>query len=569
MIDEGKTSIQLASLAINQALAQPEKGLREDFTDFELLASGEPVTDCADAGVLAFGSEAALELAEEGRDVILLRKDIFGQGDLAVNHPRVRGIVRVDGHTTSHEAVSAVAYLIKTRDARGAPLILVREEGAVLNPESIVSSFIGKNVFLDGERGILGYTDSSGFLEDRRLKNRLYVDWEYLKEQFNAGAYENCDYPDLLDVHYEWELELESYTEMEKQLCTGVKISEIRLLHTFDTWLRCFRNGDRIKAMRLKEVRAEDFEPGPPLAYHGNDLPGEVRKIISTLKLSTTWWTHWIHEILVKKALSRGETENDVIRDINLKNRTMSLLSNFAKEGFHLMKTPGCSFLVFASNFEYQQNLDSVQVGPSALDYMEKDLLAQRFMHYLESVDEPLGRRIRVINGEPPLGQGHARIVSVGLAAPEADFALMCRYLRIFLDRRTTERPADVASLVPETGFVELYQIDPFFASRPEFRLTRQLRDQSAARELFLSFGDCSFGEYDGKIYGKEEYDSLNVEVDRFQGHLQKKGAAMELRPWNFEVDPFRRHSLIAATGVRFSEGLLGRVIEELKDFLG
>jgi pyruvate,orthophosphate dikinase len=208
MIDEGKTSIQLASLAINQALAQPEKGLKEGFTDFEPLAFGEPVTDCADAGVLVFGSQEALEIAESGQDVILLRKSTFGKGDLAVNHPRVRGIIRVDGHTTSHEAVSAVAYgkpyLIKTRDVNGRPLVLTGEGGARLNPESLVSSFIGKNVFLDGERGLLGCANCSGFLEDRRLRKKLYVDWEFLREQFEAGAYENCDYLELLDVHYEW-----------------------------------------------------------------------------------------------------------------------------------------------------------------------------------------------------------------------------------------------------------------------------------------------------------------------------------------------------------------------------
>ncbi|MGC8492564.1 MAG: PEP/pyruvate-binding domain-containing protein [Syntrophobacteraceae bacterium] len=572
MIDEGKTTIQLASMAINQALAQPEKALREDFTDFEVLARGEPVSDCADTGVLVFGSEAALELAERGESVILLRKHLFGKGDLAVNHPLVRGIVRVDGHTTSHEAVSAVAYgkpyLIKTRDAQGKPLTLSGEEGAVLNPESLLSSYIGKTVFLDGERGILGYAPSTDCLEDKRFRKKLYVDWEYLKEQFDAAAYENCDYPELLDVHYELELELESYTAMEKDLAAGTEVRRIRLLHAFDTWLRCFRQADRIKAMRLKDVRAEDFEPGVPLAYHGDDLPGEVRKIISTLLLSTTWWTHWIHEILVKKAAARGETENDVIRDINLKNRTMSLLADFEKEGFHLMKTPGVRFLVLASNFEYEQNLDRLSVGPTTLDYMEKDLLAQRFVEYLRSVDKPLGARVRIINGEPPLGQGHARIVSVGLAAPEADFALMCRYLRAFLDNQAPNRSDNALSLVPETGFVELYRIDPFFISRPEFRVTRHTSDRDASRELFLSFGDCSFGEYDGKIYGKEDYDRLNARVDQFQEHLKNQGASIDLRPWNFEIDPYRRHSLIAAAGVRFPEGAFGQVLEELRKYL-
>jgi hypothetical protein len=571
MLDEEKTTIQLASMAINQALAQPEKVLREDFSDFRVLAAGEPITDSADAGILAFGSKAALELAARGEKVILLRKSTFGAGDLAVNHPLVRGIVRVDGHTTSHEAVSAVAYgkpyLIKTQDIDGKPLLLFGEEETMLNPDSIVSSFIGKKVFLDGEKGILGHTCSLDFLEDRRIRKKLYVDWEYLKEQFDAGGYKNTGYPELIDVHYEWEMELESYRTMEFKLTAEREVSRVELLHAFDTWLRCFRPADRVKAMRLKEVRAGDFELGPPLVYHGDDLRGEVLKIISTLMLSTTWWTHWIHEMLVEKARARGETENDVIRDINLKNRSMSLLSEFEKEGFHLMKTPGFSFLVLASNFEYEQDLGSPRVGPGALNYMEKDLLAQRFVEYLKDVNEPLGERVRIISGEPPLGQGHARIVSIGLAVPEVDFTMVCRYLRAFLDS-TQNRPADALGLVPETGFIELYRIDPFFASHPEFKVTRQVKGEESARELFISFGDCSFGEFDGQFYGKAEYENLNLKVDRFQGHLRKKAIDLPLRPWHFEIDPYRRHSLIAATGIRFSQSLLGRMIGELKEFL-
>lgn len=572
MLDEGKTTIQLASMAINQALAQPEKALREDFTGYQVLAAGEPITDSADTGILAFGSEAALELAARGENVILLRRRNFGAGDLAVNHPLIRGIVRVDGHTTSHEAVSAVAYgkpyLIKTRDIDGKPLLLSGDDETVLNPESIVCSFIGKKVFLDGEKGILGYTCSSDFLEDRRVRKKLYVDWEYLKEQFNAGGYGNCGYPELIDVHYEWEMELENYRAMELRLEGGRDVAKIELLHAFDTWLRCHRPSDRVKAMRLKEVEADYFELGPPLAYHGNDLPGEVLKIISTLMLSTTWWTHWIHEMLVEKARARGDTENDVIRDINLKNRTMSLLSEFENEGFHLMKTNGSSFLVLASNFEYEQDLDSPHVGPGTLNYMEKDLLAQRFVEYLQSVNEPLGKLVRIISGEPPLGQGHARIISIGLAVPEADFALVCRYLRTFLDHGQKLPTADPLTLVPETGFIELYQIDPFFASYPEFKITGQIDREDSAGDLFLSFGDCSFGEFEGRFYGKDEYDSLNQKVDRFQCHLNKKKVPIPLRPWHFEIDPYRRHSLIAATGVRFSQGLLGQVLEELREFL-
>ncbi|MFZ2446983.1 MAG: PEP/pyruvate-binding domain-containing protein [Syntrophobacteraceae bacterium] len=571
-IDEGKTTIQLASMVINQALAQPEKVLREDFTDYSVLASGQPITDSADSGAMVFGTEAALELAERGEDVILLRARPYGEIDLAVNHPRVRGIIRVDGHTTGHEAVSAVAYrkpyLINVRDAKGRPLLITKGDEVTLNPESSIYPHMGKRVFVDGERGILGRTDASDFLEDRRVRKKLYVDWEYLREQFESSGYPTATYTELIDFHYEWELELDSCREMECKIAAGLDVPVEELLHTFDTWLRCFRPGDRIKAMRLKEVRADDFDLGPPLTYSGKNLSREVLKIIRTLMLSTTWWTHWIHEILVAKARERGETENDVIRDINLKNRTMSLLREFEKEGFHLMKAPDFSYLIFASNFEYEEDPDRLQIGPGALNYKEKELLARQFMRYLNSVNQPLANRLRIIQGEPPMGQGHARIVSIGLAIPEGDFALVCRYLRVFLDQCRDGCSLDLTSMVPETGFVELYQIDPFFAPYPDFRVTREFYGSDAGGDFFVSFGGCSFGEFEGAIFGKQDYDRLTSRVKEFALHYKKRKLEQVFRPWHFEIDPFRRHSLIAAVGIRFNGKLFSQVLEELKKFL-
>jgi hypothetical protein len=559
-------------MVINQALAQPEKVLREGFTDYKVLAAGEPITDSADSGVLVFGSDAAVKLASSGEDVILLRRRPYGESDLAINHPRIRGIIRTDGHSTNHEAVSAVAYgkpyLIKTRDVSGKPLLLARGDEMELNPESMVSLFLGKRVFVDGGSGIVGHTVASDFLEDGRSRKKLYVDWEYLKEQFHAQAYGNSDYQNLIDLHYEWELELDSYTEMGRKLAAGKEVTRIELLHAFDTWLRCFGPADRIKAMRLKEVQVEDFDLGPPLVYRGSNLEGEVLKVLSTLMLSTTWWTHWIHEILVEKARARGDTENDVIRDINLKNRTMSLLADFEKEGFHLMKTPGFSFLVLASNFEYEQDLDRLDVGPDTLNFNEKNRLAHHFVEYLHTVDEPLGKVVRIITGEPPMGQGHARIVSIGIEVPEEEFALVCRYLRAFLDQDRRGGRVNVLELLPETGFADLYQIDPFFASYPELRAGWGPEGSDSDREVILSFGDCSFGEYEGQIYGKEDYDRLNYLVNRFQSFLNERGGGVTLRPWHFEVDPFRRHSLIAAIGAILPQSQFSRALGELREFL-
>ncbi len=162
LVDESKTNIQIASLIINTALEQPEKVLRDGFTSYQVLARGEPITDSADTGVLAFGTEDALALAREGQDVILLRRRPYGEIDLAVNHPRIRGIIRYDGNTTGHEAVSAVAYskpyLINLRGADEEPLISWVGEDPQLNPASLIAAFIGKTVFVDGERGILGFT---------------------------------------------------------------------------------------------------------------------------------------------------------------------------------------------------------------------------------------------------------------------------------------------------------------------------------------------------------------------------------------------------------------------------
>ena len=72
--------------------------------------------------------------------------------------------------------------------------------------------------------------------------------------------------------------------------------------------------------------------------------------------------------------------------------------------------------------------------------------------------------------------------------------------------------------------------------------------------ELFISFGDCCFGEFEGQYYGKGEYDKLNLKVDRFQAHLRKRAVALQLRPWHFEIDPYpasfphsrNRHKVLA-----------------------
>ena len=148
LVDEGKTTIQMASLIINTALEQPEKMLREGFKAFEVLAVGEPITDTADYGIFAFGTEEALELARQGRPVIMLRKRPYGETDLAVNHPNVRGIIRCDGNVTGHEAVSAVAYskpyLINVTDVHGRPLILVDEDRIDLNPECALANYMGR-----------------------------------------------------------------------------------------------------------------------------------------------------------------------------------------------------------------------------------------------------------------------------------------------------------------------------------------------------------------------------------------------------------------------------------------
>lgn len=571
-VDEGKTNIQLASMIINKALEQPEKVLREDFSDYIVLGRGEPITDSADSGILVFGTEAALELANEGQEVILLRRRPYGESDVAVNHPKVRGIIRFDGNTTGHEAVSATAYskpyLINVVDAQGEHLILVHEEQIVLNPESLVSRYMGKRVFVDGERGILGFTSASDFLEDRRGRKKLYVDWEYLREQFDAAGYGDYDYDRLLDLHYEWELELEKYQNLEKKIRDRNGASADALSSAFETYLSYVPVRDRERVLRLKDVRVEDFDFGPPLRYRSHRLEAEVLKILRTLMLCTTWRTHWLHELMVLKARERGETENDVIRDIFLKNRTMSLVRDFKDEGFHVMKVSNYYHLILASNFEYTQDPDKIQMGPDTLNYAEKEVFARQFMTYLKQVNPDLHRRVRVIQGEPPLGQGHARIISIGLSIPHSDFDLVCRYLRTFLEQCRHGCPMDLSGSIPPAGFIELYQLDPYFAPFPELRVTREFTGSEHEDDLFLAFGRCSFGEFDGGVYGQKEYDHLTAMVKRFESFLGKTGRKLPVRPWHFEVDPFRRHSLIAAVGIRLDAQYFCDVLDELKRFL-
>ena len=573
LVDEGKTNIQQASMIINKALEQPEKVLKEDLTDYILLARGEPITESADAGILTLGTEAALELANMGKKVILLRRRPYGENDVAVNHPRVRGIVRCDGNTTGHEAVSAVAYskpyLINLVDAQGQPVILTGEEQGAVNPHSIVSQYLGKRVFVDGERGILGYTEVTDCLEDRTGRKKLYVDWICLRKQFDSAGYQECDYDTLLDLHYQWELELESYQSLEKKLKNGdPDVSEKELLQAMKTYLHYIPKRDCDRTLRLKEVQVEEFQFSPTIVYRGPNLGAEVLKILKALMLCTTWCTHWLHEIMVFQARARGENENDVIRDIFLKNRTMSLMKEFEDEGFHVMRAPDCYHLILASNFEYGQDLDKVQIGPETLNYAEKEALARRFMTYLQDVAPPFSERVRVVQGEPPLGQGHARIISIGLSVPHAELNLLCRYLRAFLDESRDEGERDILSLVPQGEFIELYNIDPFFAPFPDFEISQEKVGMEATGDCFIIFGRCSFGEFDGLVYGKDDYERLMDRVREFEAYLREKGRSGLIRPWQFEVDPYRRHSVIAAGGIRFPRESAADVIHALKSFV-
>jgi len=271
---------------------------------------------------------------------------------------------------------------------------------------------------------------------------------------------------------------------------------------------------------------------------------------------------------MVIEARRRGETENDVIRDIFLKNRTMSLVHGFEEEGFHLMQVPDHYFLILASNFEYGQDLDKVDIGPEVLNYTEKENLARQFVSFLEGVNPEIYRKVRIIQGEPPLGEGHARIISIGLSIPNGDFDLVCRYLRSFLDKRQGSDLAELQNRIPVNDFIELYQLDPFFARYPDFRISRRSGDTQTDVDYFLTFGGCSFGEFDGQLYGQEGYDQLMSEVRRFEGHLKTRGKDIPIRPWQFEVDPYRRHSVIAAVGIRFGKNEFGDIMESLKEFL-
>jgi len=572
-VDEGKTIIQRASMIINKALEQKEKVLKDGFHDYQILAHGEPITDSADKGILAFGTEEALVLAGQGKDVILFRKRPYGETDVAVNHPRVRGIVRCDGNTTGHEAVSAVAYskpyVINLMDIKGKPLIISQNGKLAVNPASLLYNYIGKQVFVDCERGILAYSEASDFLEDRKSRKKLYVDWEFVREQFEQENYQEMDYESLLGLHHRWELELSRYQWLEKHLREkDTSISREELLETFGTYLYYLPERDRERALRLKEVNVEDFDFDPPLVYRGRDLSKEVLKVLRTLMLCTTWRTHWVHELMVIEARRRGETENDVIRDIFLKNRTMSLVHGFEEEGFHLMQVPDHYFLILASNFEYGQDLDKVDIGPEVLNYTEKENLARQFVSFLEGVNPEIYRKVRIIQGEPPLGEGHARIISIGLSIPNGDFDLVCRYLRSFLDKRQGSDLAELQNRIPVNDFIELYQLDPFFARYPDFRISRRSGDTQTDVDYFLTFGGCSFGEFDGQLYGQEGYDQLMSEVRRFEGHLKTRGKDIPIRPWQFEVDPYRRHSVIAAVGIRFGKNEFGDIMESLKEFL-
>jgi hypothetical protein len=73
---------------------------------------------------------------------------------------------------------------------------------------------------------------------------------------------------------------------------------------------------------------------------------------------------------------------------------------------------------------------------------------------------------------------------------------------------------------------------------------------------------------FDGVTYGKEGYDELMQQAENLVKTLKAQGGKLTVRPWHFEVDPYRRHSVIAAVGVRFPKEQLCGLLNALKDFL-
>jgi hypothetical protein len=56
--------------------------------------------------------------------------------------------------------------------------------------------------------------------------------------------------------------------------------------------------------------------------------------------------------------------------------------------------------------------------------------------------------------------------------------------------------------------------------------------------------------------------------VKEFEWYMKVTGQHSCIRPWSLEVDPFRRHSIITAVGIRFPVEHLTQILESLKAFL-
>lgn len=573
LVDSGKTSIQRASMIINNALNQQEKSLRDGFEDYSLLARGEAVTNCADGGILTLGSPAALELARQGVKVVLVRKGPYGETEMAINNPLIRAVIRTDGNTTGHEAVCAVAYgkpyLINVTDPEGKSLLVGQGEDVFLNPESLIASYLGKEVFVDGCRGIVGATEARDFLEDRRT-SRLYIDYGYLQEQFERQGLRQLDYDQLLDIHCNWEIELEGYRKLGNKIIGGhLDLSADEMLTVFARYLSYLPEKDLERTLNLKGVDVKDFDLGPPLQYNGKDLGNEVLKILRPFLLCITWRTHWVHEIMTELASRRGDFESDVIRDIQIKKRTMSIVDGFKREGFHVIETEDRCYLILASNFEFTDGSVAGDIGSNSLSFEDKGKLARQFLAYLQTVNPSMAPEVEMMYGKPPLGEGHTRIISVGLSVPQKHFAQFCRIFRSFLDNSALRSPTHIIKEIPVNEFIPLAEFDPYFSRYPDLRVSRQQVGTTAREDTHvLAFGDCSFGEFDGVVHGKDDYDRLTTDVLRFQQYLEANGHVISIRPWQFEIDPYRRHSLIAAVGIRFEAEQFLDLVDALRGFL-
>jgi pyruvate, orthophosphate dikinase len=157
--------------------------------EFDVLAEGFAASPGAARGEIVFTAEAAVQAAEDGREVILVRQ--FTEADDVAGFHAARGILTSQGGKSSHAALVARGMGKPCVAGAGALDIDVHAKRVKVNGTELSE---GDAIAIDGSRGIVTADDVP--LEDPEVSEQFRTVLEWADEMRVLGVRANADTPE-------------------------------------------------------------------------------------------------------------------------------------------------------------------------------------------------------------------------------------------------------------------------------------------------------------------------------------------------------------------------------------